>query len=104
MNGTCFSQSHHWAQVYQSALSMWECVICVTGQNQINCSEKKKKTKTKLYVKPDALAPFSTITVFPATFVSCVDLLQGPLYQSFLLHSDIFQVHSPSSNQTLVIL
>ena len=99
MNGTCFPQSHHWAQVYQSGLSMWECVICVTGQNQINCSEKKK-----MYVKLDALAPFSTIIVFPATFVSCLDLLLCPLNQSSLLHSDIFQVHPPSSNQTLVIL
>lgn len=57
-----------------------------------------------MYVKLDALAPFSTIIVFPATFVSCLDLLQCPLNQSSLLHSDIFQVHPPSSNQTLVIL
>lgn len=57
-----------------------------------------------MYVKPDPLAPFSTIIVFPATFVSCLDLLQGPLNQPSLLHSDIFQVHPPSSNQTLVIL
>lgn len=57
-----------------------------------------------MYVKLDALAPFSTIIVSPATFVSCLDLLQDPLNQSSLLHSDIFQVHPPSSNQTLVIL
>lgn len=91
----CFSQS---GPLDPSAsvrpLLMQKYLICIIQQNQINyCSEN-------VFAKSDAVASFSTLTVFQRRLTSCLDLPQGPFhyllfststsFKSILKHKPVF--------------